>query len=355
ANVAGKYEMSGGIDPGGVALRVEIRQTSRAVARLAEMEPTSESDEGHDADVSPVAPGPDAGAVGGAPAPAASGVTPVVDVVVGYARSLGDQAVGEIGRRLSDANDALARSQANVRLALVSVLPVDYAQHPTDLREDLNRLRQGQLGLDALQNRRTELNADLVALIVPNSTPDACGYGHVPNPQGDRRFGDTVTAFSCFSGHTFAHELGHNLGANHDRESAGSVIDTPFPFSYGHRVPGVIRTVMAYNCPLNCPRTLQFSNPNVRFVGYPSLPSGTATADNARSISVMAPVIAAYRDSTPISRIAGGDRFQTAAAISRHGYPNSTVVDTVLVATGLEFPDALSAAPLAAKPVPVAR
>lgn len=48
------------------------------------------------------------------------------------------------------------------------------------------------------------------------------------------------------------------------------------------------------------------------------------------------------------ARVAGGDRFETAAAISRAAYPNpGTGLQTVYVANGLNFPDALAAAPAA--------
>ena len=48
-------------------------------------------------------------------------------------------------------------------------------------------------------------------------------------------------------------------------------------------------------------------------------------------------------------RVAGGDRFYTAAAISQAAFPNPTANTlTVFVANGLDFPDALAAAPAAA-------
>ncbi|WP_285113898.1 cell wall-binding repeat-containing protein [Leifsonia sp. fls2-241-R2A-40a] len=48
------------------------------------------------------------------------------------------------------------------------------------------------------------------------------------------------------------------------------------------------------------------------------------------------------------TRIAGGDRFETAAAISKAAYPTPGV-NAVYIANGLNFPDALAAAPAAAK------
>ena len=51
--------------------------------------------------------------------------------------------------------------------------------------------------------------------------------------------------------------------------------------------------------------------------------------------------------STNSDRLMGNDRYLTAIAISQKSYPNGT--DTAIITTGENFPDALSAAPLAQK------
>jgi putative cell wall-binding protein len=50
---------------------------------------------------------------------------------------------------------------------------------------------------------------------------------------------------------------------------------------------------------------------------------------------------------TEKNRLQGGDRYETAVAASRAAYP--TTAKTVYLASGLDFPDALSAAPIAAR------
>lgn len=57
--------------------------------------------------------------------------------------------------------------------------------------------------------------------------------------------------------------------------------------------------------------------------------------------AVSAPVADALADHGVVSRLAGADRYETAAAIARTAFGTS---DTVLLATGQQFPDALSAA-----------
>ncbi|GAA1780584.1 cell wall-binding repeat-containing protein [Leucobacter iarius] len=56
---------------------------------------------------------------------------------------------------------------------------------------------------------------------------------------------------------------------------------------------------------------------------------------------------AGYMNGTPNKRISGADRFDTAVAVSKHGYPSTA--STVIVANGLNYPDALSAGALGAK------
>jgi len=51
--------------------------------------------------------------------------------------------------------------------------------------------------------------------------------------------------------------------------------------------------------------------------------------------------------SPTVSRIAGSDRFDTSVALSKAGYPSTAPV--VVVATGMNYPDALAAGPAAAK------
>ena len=52
---------------------------------------------------------------------------------------------------------------------------------------------------------------------------------------------------------------------------------------------------------------------------------------------------------TPVVRYAGANRYATAAAISAGDFPDPDAVDTVFVATGLNFPDGLAGAAVAAK------
>lgn len=71
----------------------------------------------------------------------------------------------------------------------------------------------------------------------------------------------------------------------------------------------------------------------------------------AVSLAVLPIARAEAKTYTPVmptpTRISGADRYQTAVAVAKELYPSTASI--VLIATGLDFPDALAAAPIAAK------
>lgn len=78
----------------------------------------------------------------------------------------------------------------------------------------------------------------------------------------------------------------------------------------------------------------------------------TVRRDGAMSCGCIVNYAAPYAptpDPGKMIRVAGANRYDTSVAVSRHGFPNSAGVSTVVIATGSDFADALSAAPLATK------
>ena len=230
----------------------------------------------------------------------------VIDVMVVYTTAAknanggqnGIEALIDLG--ISLANTAFNNSQINTQFQLVHAAEVSYTESG-NYNTDLSRLRSTNDGfMDEVHGWRNTYKADLVALIEDN-LGGACGVAYVMTnvSSGFAGWAFSVTQDSCISGYTLAHELGHNMGSQHDRLEGGT---GAYPYSFGHKEGGKFRTIMAYPCSTNCIRINHFSNPNVRYQGnwvtgidHNSDPANSA--DNARAFSNALSTIANFRDS----------------------------------------------------------
>jgi len=196
-----------------------------------------------------------------------------------------------VATAITNFNTALINSGVtNTTINLVYSGQVDYAESG-DIYLDLPRFRNNNDGfMDDVHTLRTTYGADLCALVT--STPTSiCGLGYLnSNPTdytGNIAF--TVTLFNCVvSNYSLAHEMGHNMGLNHDWYV--STATTPCSNHHGYINRTAInlgpssgiskkwRTIMAYNdeCAdngFNCSRINRWANPNVN---HNSEPTGIA-------------------------------------------------------------------------------
>ena len=204
-------------------------------------------------------------------------------------------AVAELSTTIDEVNAAYARSHVDLVMQSAAIDRAGYASS-REATTELYRVTKSDDGfLDGLHQRRDALGADLVVFVTPlgNSVGGpSCGQAWIPQgAPSDAAFGFAVVDPLCARGNlTFAHETGHNLGADHG-PSGGRL-----GYNNGFINPaGGYRTIMAYaavGCASPCSRVPFFSSPAVQYNGQPT---GSATQDNARVLSELGPSVASYR------------------------------------------------------------
>jgi hypothetical protein len=154
--------------------------------------------------------------------------------------------------------------------------------------------------MDTIHPLMATYGADMVHLLTLKQG-GACGIAYLGGSYA-------VTARGCISGHTFTHEVGHNQGCHHDRETVNNTISTNYNYGYKYcRTDGTgFRTIMAYSCTSgSASRVPYFSNPNINYNGVPmgidASISPTQAADNARKLRETALTVANRRTGTIVS------------------------------------------------------
>jgi hypothetical protein len=246
-----------------------------------------------------------------------------IDVLVVYTPEVkarrGSEAstLSMIDAAIAESNQAYQNSQIGLRLRLVGTAELDYAG-AGDLGVDLAAIRSTSDGkMDEVHALRNSLGADLVALVV-ETDPKYCGMAYVitnPSNSATSASGFSVVKRTCMTGYSFVHELGHNMGLQHDWYMTAS--PGAYRYSHGHiDLDGGFRTIMSYanlcsDQGRTCTRIAYFSNPNVRSGDRPTgVPDGTSQsctpgnaanpacdAESARSVNNVAQGVANFRSS----------------------------------------------------------
>ncbi|WP_202908928.1 reprolysin-like metallopeptidase, partial [Cognatilysobacter segetis] len=261
----------------------------------------------------------------------------VVDLVLGYTPGFvtyyggESQAQTRLNNMVDITNQAYVNSQVAARVRLVKTLAVNYTElnsNSTAL-EELTGYKSGTGGgqttpnaaFSALRQARETYGADVVSLVRRFYDPehDGCGIawliggGRDTVTQSDEYFGYSVVSDGRDQGtdgktyfcreETLAHELGHNMGAAHDRATSMGSDNTlqnneygAFTYSFGYKTTatnGNFYTVMAYGDSGQTSYRV-FSNPRTTMCG--GLACGVENeADNARTLTQTIPTIATFR------------------------------------------------------------
>jgi hypothetical protein len=191
---------------------------------------------------------------------------------------------------IEQANDSFRNSGlGNVTLRLVHSEQVDYNEAGAEQFEHLYRMVDGVGPFKNVKKLRNEQHADIVGLIVDD--PTGCGLSTRVGAEAEEAYFVVHHACAAIT-YSIAHEVGHILGARHDR--AVDANSMPFPFAHGYINGTKWRDMMSYQegCG-GCPRIPYWSNPRIKYQGEPT---GTAASDNARVILEQAERVSHYRD-----------------------------------------------------------
>lgn len=236
----------------------------------------------------------------------------VVDVMVVYSTAsmtrYGQGGIeGKILTAVADANTAHRNSQVHVLFNLVHMAEVNDGDTTGDINGALNRLVNPADGfMDEVPGLRDQYKADVVAL-VGEYTGAGLGYVMTVPTTSFAPYALSATSSDYLWYFTMHHEIGHNMGNQHDRPNASYA--GAYPYAYGYQwctTDGTaFRTIMSYACATAyAPRLNYISNPNILINGLPagvSYESSPATsADNARSMNLTGPVVQQFRTGTPV-------------------------------------------------------
>lgn len=169
---------------------------------------------------------------------------------------------------INQANAAFKNSRINARFVLAGVK--NARSKEASLAANLKSLWKRDGRFDRVPRMRNRAHADLVQMISWNADKRGyCGFGYL-RPRA--RYAYSITTARCaVRAKGTAHELGHNLGADHDA-TAGYKPTSKLPARGYVNLDRRWITVMAYwtkctNAGIYCRKIPYFSNPKVKLNG----------------------------------------------------------------------------------------
>ncbi len=199
-------------------------------------------------------------------------------------------AQAKAGARIANLNTCLSNSGLNSITATL----VHTAQVSQNFGQNGHSAALSFLGSDAtVASLRDQYKADCVSIIIQGATipSGTLGLGSLLMVQGGVPSHQKTSVWHSAPDETFSHEIGHNHGCGHDPGNGNSI----FAYARGNYFTGSgtgYRTVMAYQKSGFNTRAPVFSGPSIQYKGGTT---GSASADNAKTIGITNPAIQKYK------------------------------------------------------------
>ena len=233
--------------------------------------------------------------------------------VLEYAGGDDEAVLGKITQAVSDTNRSYKKSNVAQRLRLAHFDRTTYEE-----TDDLHTALSAFPTLSGMIETRSTYDADIVVMLTkPVPRKGICGIARQMTKPPSSSFcteAFAVVPVNCAtSKHSFAHELGHVMGANHNImfNADGTPIKVANTFEHSHGFVSPTnrwRTIMSYpttSCVLpSCKRIPYWSNPSVSYPppkaanqvqGPPAL-TGSDVENNALSLNSTRGIVASFSD-----------------------------------------------------------
>jgi hypothetical protein len=155
---------------------------------------------------------------------------------------------------------------------------------------------------ESVHELKKKYSADLCVLFVNDYS--MCGIARAI--KACNNYGYCLVSWSCATtNYSFAHEIGHLIGARHDLITDNDL--TPYEYGHGYISPNKNwRTIMAQGKGCNgCNRILYWSNPNITLNGI--VMGNTTNCNNARLLNTYIPNVMSFRNKEGVRLIQQSD------------------------------------------------
>lgn len=228
-----------------------------------------------------------------------------LDLLVVYTQAVSNLRGGDakveaaVMAAVARANNIYRNSRLPMVLNLVGIKKVSYQEDGNMVNALVYMKNPADGVMDEVHDWRAASRADFVSMVSADGGYCGIAYLMMSNTETLRTNAFSVVGDACLDTYTLAHEIGHNQGNHHDKESAGGAQGVYY-YSYGHRRCVAdstgFYTVMSYHCDAapSAPRIPYFSNPRINYPGC-DCPLGVEDdVDAVRSMTATLPTNQAY-------------------------------------------------------------